>query len=223
MFSNLIQEASKVFVLILSLPKILIFNFYYLPFKQAIKLPIFISYRLKIRDMRGTIRIDQCKTGIIQIGLNSFGFVVGHGEALWSSTADIHFQGKVRIGCNPKFRLAGVLTFEDNFEAGHDLLLICQSNIYFEQDTLLSWNVSIMDADGHVIYDENDRESNFPKAIRIGRHTWIGCHATILKGSTLAEESIVASHTITTKSFTQKHCIIAGNPGRVIKTNQRWL
>ncbi len=223
MLSNIMQEISKIIVFILSLPKTLIFNFYYLPFQQAIKLPVFISYRLKLRDMRGSITIDQCKTGIIQIGFNSFGFVVGHGEALWSSTADIHFQGKVRVGCNPKFRLSGTLTFENDFEAGHDFLLICQSHIHFEQATLLSWNVSIMDADGHVIYDENNQESNAPRKIRIGKHTWIGCHTTILKGTILPEESIVASHTVTTKPFTQKNCIIAGNPGRVIKTGQRWV
>ncbi len=223
MISNIIQEISKVCVFILSLPKTLIFNFYYLPFKQAIKLPIFISYRLKLRDMRGTITIGQCKTGIIQIGFNSFGFIVGHGEALWSSTADIRFEGKARIGCNPKFRLSGTISFGDNFEAGHDLLIICHKDISFKQDVLLSWNVSVMDADGHRIYDENDHESNPPRPIQIGRHTWVGCHTTILKGSCLPEESIVASHALITKSFTHKHCIIAGNPGRVIKTNQRWL
>lgn len=222
MLSNIIQEISKVCVFILSLPKTLIFNFYYLPFQQAIKLPIFISYRLKLRDMRGTITIAQCKTGIIQIGFNSFGFIVGHGEALWSSTANIRFEGKTRIGCNPKFRLTGKLTFGENFEAGHDLLIICQKEVFFEKNVLLSWDVSIMDADGHRIFDADDNETNPPRAIHMGQHTWIGCQATILKGSTLPEESIVASHALITKSFTQKHCIIAGNPGRVIKTKQRW-
>ena len=222
MISNIIQEISKAIVFILSLPKTLIFNFYYLPFNQAIKLPIFISYRLKLRDMRGTITIEQCKTGIIQIGFNSFGFIVGKGESLWSSTADIYFEGKTRIGCNPKFRVAGKLIFGRNFEAGHDLLIISQKETIFEQDVLLSWNVNIMDADGHRIFDSNGDETNPPRAIHLGKHTWVGCHTTILKGSILPEESIVASHTITTKAFTQKHCIIAGNPGRIIKTSQRW-
>jgi len=220
MISNIIQEISKVIVFILSLPKTLIFNFYYLPFNQAIKLPIFISYRLKLRDMRGTITIDQCKTGIIQIGFNSFGFIVGHGESLWSSTAHIHFQGKVRIGCNPKLRLSGKLSFGDNFEAGHELLIICQNHIHFEKDVLLSWNVNIMDADGHMIYNDKNQEVNQPRPIFIGQHAWLGCHSTILKGSHLPAESIVAAHSVVTKKIHDENCIIAGNPAKIIQRNR---
>lgn len=219
MFSNIIQEISKIFVFVLSLPKILIFNFYYLPFYQAIKLPIFISYRLKLRDMRGSISIDQCKTGIIQIGFNSFGFIVGHGEALWSSTADIHFEGKTRIGCNPKFRLAGTLTFGHEFEAGHDFMLMCQNNIIFGTHVLLSWNNTIMDHDGHRIFDNNNTELNAPRPISIASQTWLGCHVTVLKGSILPEGTIVASHSLITKQFNEKFTIIAGNPCKVIRKN----
>jgi len=219
MISNIIQEISKVIVFVLSLPKTLIFNFYYLPFHQAIKLPIFISYRLKLRDMRGTITIDQCKTGIIQIGFNSFGFIVGHGEALWSSTADIRFEGKARFACNPKLRLAGSLVFGHEFEAGHDFTLMCQNNISFGTHSLFSWNVTIMDCDGHRIFDENNVEINAPRPIHIGSQAWVGCHVTILKGSILPEGTIVAAHTVVTKKIDEKACVIAGNPCRIVKRN----
>jgi len=222
MLSNIIQEISKVIIFILSLPKTLLFNFYYLPFHQAIKLPIFIPYNIKLREMKGNITIDQCKIGIIQIGFNSFSSIVGNGESFWCSTADIHFHGKVRIGCNPKLRLTGKVTFGHNFEAGHNFLLMAHKEVYFDEQVLLSWNVTIMDADGHRIFDANDYETNPPRAIHIGKHTWVGCHSTILKGTILPANSIIASHTLTTKSFSQESCVIAGSPGRVVRTNLRW-
>ena len=48
----------------------LFFNFYYLPFKQAIKLPILI-YKPHIHRFKGSITIDSpyIKTGMIRLGV----------------------------------------------------------------------------------------------------------------------------------------------------------
>ena len=51
-----------------SMPYTLYFNFHYLPFKQAIKLPILL-YKPKLLKCKGRIRIEgEVKIGMIQLG-----------------------------------------------------------------------------------------------------------------------------------------------------------
>ena len=60
---------NKIILLILSLPKTIYINFKYLKFKDAIKLPILVSYNVKLAKTRGTILIkSKIKFGMIQIG-----------------------------------------------------------------------------------------------------------------------------------------------------------
>lgn len=50
----------------------------------------------------------------------------------------------------------------------------------------------------------------------IGRNVWIGDKATILPNVTIGDGCIIAANTVVTKS-TPPYCIIAGNPGIIIK------
>jgi len=63
---------------------------------------------------------------------------------------------------------------------------------------------------------ENDRHLPAPP-IRIGSHSWIGMNAVILPGVVLGEYTIVGAGAIVTKSFPQGHCVIAGNPARLLR------
>jgi acetyltransferase-like isoleucine patch superfamily enzyme len=53
--------------------------------------------------------------------------------------------------------------------------------------------------------------------IRIGAHCWIGMHAIILPGVELGPHTVVGAGAIVTRSFPEGHCIIAGNPARLIR------
>lgn len=46
-------KASQIIKCIVSLPKSIFFCFKYLPLKQAMRVPILISYKTKIKDMSG--------------------------------------------------------------------------------------------------------------------------------------------------------------------------
>lgn len=54
--------------------------------------------------------------------------------------------------------------------------------------------------------------------IKIGNNCFIGMNTTILYGVTLADNVIVASGSVVTKSFLEPNVIIGGNPARVIGT-----
>ncbi|MBF0282156.1 MAG: acyltransferase [Zetaproteobacteria bacterium] len=219
---NFFHELDKIFGDIRSLPKSLWFNFHYLNFFNAIRLPILISHRVKLRNLGGSIHINRVKTGTIRIGFGGMGQHCGVVDSVFSMKKGvIQFEGKVRIGCAANiFIHDGTLTIGDNFDASRNLLIMCQNKIHIKHDVLISWNVSIMDHDGHDI-QQHGESINPPRAIEIGSQVWIGCNSTILKGAQLAEQSVVGAHAIVTGSF-PAHALIAGQPARLVKQDISW-
>lgn len=80
--------------LILDLPKTLLFNFYYLPVKDAIKLPFHVDYRTKIQSLgkRDSVVLRDPNKKIRIGGKGSFAL---GGRTYWcvSSTGKIVFEG----------------------------------------------------------------------------------------------------------------------------------
>ena len=61
----------KFLILVLSLPKVLLFNLRYLPFKQAVKLPIFIKFDTKVNvPGRIVLQNNSVRTAMIRIGFH---------------------------------------------------------------------------------------------------------------------------------------------------------
>jgi acetyltransferase-like isoleucine patch superfamily enzyme len=74
-------------------------------------------------------------------------------------------------------------------------------------------NVGILSSN-HDLYN---RDIYNNKTIRIGDYCWIGMNTTIMSGVELGENTIVGAGSVVTKSFSEGHCVIAGNPAKVIK------
>ncbi len=53
--------------------------------------------------------------------------------------------------------------------------------------------------------------------IRLGRHCWLGMNSIILPGVTLGDHTVVGAGAVVTKSHEEGHCVLAGNPARVIR------
>lgn len=64
----------------------------------------------------------------------------------------------------------------------------------------------------------NPKKSNLFGRIIIGDNCFIGQRTTILYGVTLANNIIVASGSVVTKSFNIENVIIGGNPAKIITT-----
>ena len=86
--------------------------------------------------------------------------------------------------------------------------------------TNIGGNVKILDNDFHPLDAEARRqdikEQIGVKPVRIGKDCFIGCNALILKGTILGDDCVVGAGSVVNGTF-EDHCVIAGNPARIIR------
>jgi len=98
------------------------------------------------------------------------------------------------------------------------VVITCGNYIKIGKGANIARGVTIRDYDGHYIEELSYRTS---KPVIIGESVWIGQGAMILKGVTIGQGAVVAAGTIVTKDV-PAHCIVAGNPAKVIRENINW-
>lgn len=208
--------------------KTLYFNFHYFPFKVAIKMPVFICRRTKLYLTRGRIVIDApVSTGMFKFGLHAVGTQdMYYQRSVWDVSGTLIITGKADIGRGCKISIGrdGILKLGENFTITGGTTLICQKEITFGDNCLLSWDILIMDTDFHRVINDRGNAINPDKAICIGNHVWIGCRNTILKGVTIADNTIISANSLITKSFRKGNCVIGGH-GRnadILKDGVNW-
>jgi acetyltransferase-like isoleucine patch superfamily enzyme len=105
----------------------------------------------------------------------------------------------------------------------HDvhIALTESKDIRIGNDCLFSSDIDIRTGDSHSIISEGKR-INQAKDVLIHNHVWVGAHCSILKGSTILENSIVATRSVVTKQFDKSGLILAGNPAGIIKEGINW-
>ena len=116
--------------------------------------------------------------------------------------------------------------------------IYCANNIVIGNNVLISWGVKMYDHNSHSLTPEdriydirlagiNVRKGNSltlnknwnnvtSEPIYIMDNVWIGMDATILKGVTIGENSIIAAGSIVTKDV-EPNTIVGGNPATIIK------
>lgn len=137
------------------------------------------------------IRIGKCATVVSEIDQRTRIGVWGHEAG----------QGKITIGdfvmISPGCRISAC----DEITIGHSVMMA--NGVY------------ITDSDWHEIYDRGNRPRDV-NPVRIHDNVWLGDHATVLKGVTIGENSIVAAGAVVTKDI-PPNVIVAGNPARIVK------
>ncbi|MDH5150438.1 glycosyltransferase 61 family protein [Brevibacterium casei] len=91
-------------------------------------------------------------------------------------------------------------------------------------DNLWSSNVVIRATDGHPIFERANPGVVVNRAgpLVIGDDVWIGSSVVIMKGVEVGSGSVVGQGALVSKSFDEKHVVIAGNPARVVKRDIYW-
>lgn len=115
----------------------------------------------------------------------------------------------------------GELQLGDNTYINELARVHCKKRIVIGNNCAIAWNTTIMDTDLHYIYDESGKQINTEKDIHIGNDVWIGENSTILKGTYIEDNCIIAAHSIA-KGKLHSNYIYGGNPIKQIKSFTYW-
>ena len=79
-----------------------------------------------------------------------------------------------------------------------------------------------MDSDFHKILDGGGQQINPDEEVKIGDHVWINSRVTILKGTQVPNNTVIASGALLAKPYHEENTLLAGVPARVLKTGISW-
>ena len=141
---------------------------------------------------------------------------------------------KILIESGCRFNSGGSIWFEDNscsllirnnstFEDVHLALTEPNSKITIGRDCMFAYDIDVRSGDSHsIISKESNERINYAKDIYIGDHVWVAAHCILLKGTTVPDDSVVATGSVVTKKYTTPGIIIAGNPAKQVKNGITW-
>ena len=152
---------------------------------------------------------------LINIGKNcKFGKAV---KILVTDDGFISIGSRTYFGDNVQIIVQkGKLSIDDDVFIGTGSIIVCRDRIAIGRDTLIAEYVVIRDQD-HSINSRPIRNSGFHTSpIYIGQDVWIGCKASILRGSSVGDRCVIGAHALV-KSRIADDMLALGVPARAVK------
>lgn len=217
-------------ILTIDLFKTFWINFTTQCFKDAIHFPIIVVKRTKIQMKlnSGNIKFDcPIRPGLLVLGARGVGIIDNYYErTIWRVYGTVTIRGKVSIGAGSRISVAtgAKMIFNGNFRLSARSSIVCEKEIVWGHNCLLSWDILVIDSDFHKILNENGLVVNSPSPIRIGNNIWIGCRSTILKGTSIADNVVIAAGSKITKNLDDSNSIYSSNGKdvNVLKSKISW-
>lgn len=221
------MESSKVYTQLKALIPSIIFNFRYLPFKQAIKLPILV-YKPHFLKLGGAVVIESEKIyhGMIKLGFFTSAIYPNTGIT-FKNEGLITFKGKCRIG-NDCYIVVGKnshIDFGDDFKVTAGFKITSMCGISFGRQTRFGWGCLVFDTNFHPLYDIEKKK--FKKAfgkIHIGDNNWFATQCMIMPSVQTPERCIFGARTIVTRGgHYEPYCLHGGSPIRILSRNVKLI
>lgn len=194
-----------------SIHKSIYFNFHYLPFHQAIHLPILL-YKPRLLKLNGKIIIQgNVKYGMIKLGYPTVSIYPNSGIMIENHGGTVVFKGLCRIGNNSSLSIGeiGYCELGAGFWASTTLRLVCYYKIIIGEKCRIGWDNMIMDTDFHKLTKKAGGYSRGYAPIRIGRNNWFGNGCLIMKRSETPDYCTISAKTIlTSKVDVPKYSVI---------------
>lgn len=211
------HKVATAVLLLLGLPKTVVFNFRQLPFAQALRLPVLVSHRVVLHRLTGRIIVpEDAPTGLVRLGFGRVDYFDRHRErSVWFNAGTVTFQGRADLGHGSKIWNGGQLTFGAHFVISAESKVICRERVTFGDGCMLSWEVQVMDSDIHrTRTPSGERPTEAP--ILIGDRVWIGTRATVLKGTTVADGAVIAAGAVVSRACPEAHRAYGGAPATIL-------
>ena len=87
---------------------------------------------------------------------------------------------------------------------------------------LFSANITLRTGDSHSILDKKGNRLNPSKDIMIGDHVWVGNTVTLLKGTIINSNCVIAAGAILTGREFPSNSIVGGLGGNILKSDVDW-
>ena len=95
--------------------------------------------------------------------------------------------------------------------------IMVRDRVEIGADTIIAWNTFITDCDWHTIHGKVHTVQT-----RIGERVWIAHDVSILKGSQIGNDTIVAAHAVCSMKSYPDAVLLAGLPAKIIQENVGW-
>lgn len=191
------------------------------PFLSGISLPFKINSIARIRKrnsavvkLGGRVTLGNSKK-LATVSVLPVNLYFGYG-----STTTIAHSVSIGPGVNIIVKDNAHLSIGESTYFTSDMHIEVVNKLEVGANCAISWGVTIIDDDHHELLDGNGKPK-IKAAVSIKDHVWIGCNVTILKGTQIGNNCVVAAGSVVKGDFPD-NVLIAGNPARVIKQNISW-
>jgi acetyltransferase-like isoleucine patch superfamily enzyme len=177
---------------------------------------IFSRSRIIINGNRNSLIVkNNCSFNCVKFIIrgNDNNIIIDDG-VIFNKTSELWIEGD---GCEI------IIGRESTFESVHLAATEFNTKIIVGSDCMFSTNIELRTGDSHSVIDKISKyRLNLAQNVVIGSHVWVGSYVSILKGSEVASNSILATRAVLTKKIKQSNVMIAGIPAKIIKNNIDW-
>lgn len=214
-----IDRFKRILKLLFALPYSIWFNFRHLPFKQAVKLPIFVC-NPRISGKGRYIINGEIKTRMIQLGFPKISIFRGTGINI-ENRGTIIFNGSATFGANSGISVgnSGQFIIGDRFVNTYGMKVVCYHEIAIGEKVRIGWESLLCDTDLHSLKSEDGlKHAKGFGGIKIGNEVWIGSFCKIYKNSEIPRRCTVAANTLINKKIEcQPYSLIYSGGGIKVK------
>ncbi|WP_324024074.1 hypothetical protein QSV08_13905 [Maribacter sp. BPC-D8] len=202
-----------------------------MPFKIAIKLPVFIYGRVDTYILKGNVEFKNCeiKRGMVKMGMNKeyLSTVKGASLIILELNSRLIFKGNSEFSCDFLVRtgLGAELIIGKETFFGASVKLVSIKKILIGDYSRIGFESQVIDSNFHYTYNIEKKNLNIrDEDIIIGNYNWIGNRTTISKGTITKPFTIIANSSITNKNYSainEDYMILAGQPAKILAKNIR--
>lgn len=208
------------------------FNFRTLPFRKAVKIPVFIYGKIRFYMLNGRVIFKDCdiSRGMIKIGKNSDCFSLDNGTgfiSLASGNSCLIFRGKAKIGVNPIIRsVGGKIDFGNEAFFGSNIKIVANgADVIIGAHCRIAFETNIVNSGFHYVYNSSKKcYANCNRTITIGAYNWIGNRTSISAGAKTKDHTIICSNSLVGKDYSkieEEYPMLAGIPAKYIASGMK--
>lgn len=194
------------------------FNFHYLPFNQAVRMPILLRKPRFVR-LQGKVVIDSSAVRFGMIVMGKFvntcnpdsgtvfdidGTLIFKGEAIFANNSAIMIQD------------GGIITLGNHMDCAGQLK--CANRVEFGDDCVVAYNSMVMDSDWHALTDVvTGKLVKKTAPVKIGNNNFISFNCLVTKGTTTPDFCTFTYNSHLCKKYdVEPYSLLGGNPCKLL-------